>query len=599
MPDISKVNGVAFSSIGGINGVAKASIASLNGLSAPSSTVAPVVFYDAKNASSYGGSGTTWSDLKSGGYDMTLTNGPVFTSGTPDHFDFDGVNDIAVNNSNGPQIFGASSAYSFEAWVRLDGLLSTSSTTPIYSIASKSPDSNTVAGWKWTLRSGSYNGMMLRMGDSGGGFIDITPSSSGFLTAINDTTDFHQVIVTIDESAATVFVYADGTQYSTTVTAYTGGALGNSRNNTSDLCLARYSEVSSSFEFNGDISEVSIYDKALSQAEVTALYNAKAASFGIFTGLLDTYSSNASVAYSTRRLRRNTTNLMRVRREVSGTGNNDEADFQFDPATNDLTLNSPISNAGSSNADNLGEFLNVGTVNSVTYTNEDSLGGTAIGFVSKIYDQSGNDNTAIETTTSRQPKIHAGGANTDVNKTNGKAAFLFDGNQKMQSTNSVASSDTLTAYIVANLDETANSGYGRDIFGQFKGQTQPYDVWVLETFTTGKTLSAGYSNPGTWSYNSNAYTYTDDTQFLFMGIYRTGNVLHVKNGNSTSVSRSGTLYSTACPYLIGAWLHFTSPQDKFMGDVQEMVCWQALDQDDEGNRGAIETNINGHFQIYS
>ncbi len=319
---------------------------------------------------------------------------------------------------------------------------------------------------------------------------------------------------------------------------------------------------------------------------------------GAFTGLLDTYSSNVSVAYSTRRLRTNTTNLMRVRRQVSGTGNNDEADFQFDPATNDLTLNSPISNAGSSNADNLGEFLNVGTVNSVTYTNEDSLGGTAIGFVSKIYDQSGNDNTAIETTNAYQPKIHAGGANTDVNKTNGKAAFLFEGGQKMQSTSGVVSSDTLTAYMVGTVDETASAQYGRDGFGQYYGTTQPFDVWVLESYTSGKTLSAGYSNPNTWSYNSNAYTYTDDTQFLFMGIYRTGNVLHVKNGNSTSVSRSGTLNTQSSLYLIGAWLAFTSSTDKWEGDIQEMVCWQGLDQDDEGNRGAIETNVNGHFQIY-
>lgn len=281
MPDISKVNGVAFSSIGGINGVAKASIANLNGISAPSSTVEPVVFYDAKNASSYGGSGTTWSDLKSGGYDMTLTNGPVFVSGTPNHFDFDGVNDYAFNNSSGPQIFGASDAYSFEAWVRLDGLLSTSSTLPIYSIASKSSTSNQLPGWKWTLRSGSYNGMMMRMGESSAGrgaTIDITPSSSGFLTAVNDTTDFHQVVLTVDESAGTAFAYADGTQYSTTLTQFNGGTLGVSRNNNNRLAMARYADTSTAFEFNGDISEFAIYDKALSQAEVTALYNAKASS---------------------------------------------------------------------------------------------------------------------------------------------------------------------------------------------------------------------------------------------------------------------------------------------------------------------------------
>lgn len=50
---------------------------------------------DANNSTSYGGSGSTWSDLSSGGYDGTLTNGPTFTAasnGNPASFDFDGSN---------------------------------------------------------------------------------------------------------------------------------------------------------------------------------------------------------------------------------------------------------------------------------------------------------------------------------------------------------------------------------------------------------------------------------------------------------------------------------------------------------------------------
>lgn len=278
MGDISKINAVALSSIASANGVTKSSIDSIIGVNIPSGTVSPAIYYDAKNASSYSGSGTSWYDLGTGSYTMTLRNGPVFNSTPPKHFDFDGVNDYAYNNSSGPQIFGSSDGYSFEAWVRLDGLLSTSSTVPIYAIASKSPTSNTVPGWKWTYRSGSYNGMLMRMGDGSGGLIDITPSSSSFLTAINDTSNFHQVIITIDESSSTCFMYADGTQYATTVSSYFSGAFGRSRNNNTNLSLARYG-VSSSFEFKGDVSEFAVYDKALSQAEVTALYNAKSGNY--------------------------------------------------------------------------------------------------------------------------------------------------------------------------------------------------------------------------------------------------------------------------------------------------------------------------------
>ena len=278
MSDISKINAVELSSLSSANSVSKSSIDSIIGVSIPAGTVSPTIYYDAKNASSYSGSGTSWYDLGAGNYTMLLRNGPVFNSTPPKHFDFDGVNDYAYNNSSGPQIFGGSDAYSFEAWVRLDGLLSTTSTTPIYSIASKSPTANGVPGWKWTLRSGSYNGMMMRMGDSGGGTVDLTPTSSSFLTAINDTTNFHQVVITIDESSSTAFIYADGTQYTVATNGFSGGSLGNSRNTSSNMSLSRYG-LSTSFEFKGDISEFAVYDKALSQAEVTALYNAKSGNY--------------------------------------------------------------------------------------------------------------------------------------------------------------------------------------------------------------------------------------------------------------------------------------------------------------------------------
>ena len=575
MADISKVNGVAFSSIGGMNGVAKASIASLNGLSAPSSTVAPVVFYDAKNASSYGGSGTTWSDLKSGGYDMTLTNGPVFTSGTPDHFDFDGVNDIAVNNSNGPQIFGASSAYSFEAWVRLDGLLSASSTTPIYSIASKSPDSNTVAGWKWTLRSGSYNGMMLRMGDSGGGFIDITPSSSGFLTAINDTTDFHQVIVTIDESTSTALVYADGTQYSTTVTAYTGGALGNSRNNTSDLCLASYSEVSSSFEFNGDISEVAIYDKALSQAEVTALYNAKAVSFGVPTsGLLsESYGTGAAVAYSVRQLANTATKSMRIVVDsASSVGTVNSSDPQYDigfDANGDLDTAAIVT-----------------ACNNPSGTNYDA-------YVVKWYDQAsvGGTNDAANSGYTTLPKIAEAGV---VITENGEPAIEFGegGNAKILEFDANMAVSLYYSVFAVRKGTTAN--------GQMFLATQDDNRYWADLGLSGndKHLMDGF-NGDNGDYTNEWARYRKNGSAAFSGIttrstykstfYNNNQLLMSFLTEGTALNRSAVT-----EFCIGAYQGLILP---FQGTCQEFIMWQDSSSNQSSNASSIESNMTTHFSI--
>lgn len=75
-----------------------------------------VRYYDAGNSTSYGGSGTTWTDLKSSGYNLTLTNGPTFTSsGAGSYFTFDGSNDYAVGNDSG--LPSSNSARTFGVWI--------------------------------------------------------------------------------------------------------------------------------------------------------------------------------------------------------------------------------------------------------------------------------------------------------------------------------------------------------------------------------------------------------------------------------------------------------------------------------------------------
>lgn len=51
---------------------------------------------DAAQTASYGGSGTSWSDISGGGATFTLTNGPTFTTEFGGGIVFDGSNDIAI-----------------------------------------------------------------------------------------------------------------------------------------------------------------------------------------------------------------------------------------------------------------------------------------------------------------------------------------------------------------------------------------------------------------------------------------------------------------------------------------------------------------------
>lgn len=58
-----------------------------------------VLHLDAANTKSYPGSGTAWNDLNSNSISFTLNNGPVYSSNNKGYFNFDGVNDNTVYSS--------------------------------------------------------------------------------------------------------------------------------------------------------------------------------------------------------------------------------------------------------------------------------------------------------------------------------------------------------------------------------------------------------------------------------------------------------------------------------------------------------------------
>jgi hypothetical protein len=57
-----------------------------------------IVNLDANNASSYTGTGTTWTSIASA-FNYTLVNGPTYTSGIPAYFTADGTNDYIISTN--------------------------------------------------------------------------------------------------------------------------------------------------------------------------------------------------------------------------------------------------------------------------------------------------------------------------------------------------------------------------------------------------------------------------------------------------------------------------------------------------------------------
>ena len=101
-----------------------------------------LVELDANNSSSYSGSGTAWTNLRSGGsYSATLQNGPSF-DGTNKYFTFDGVNQIAQIAAAAAINPTVGSSFTIQIWARVntsspqfssgDGLISKQFWSPSY-----------------------------------------------------------------------------------------------------------------------------------------------------------------------------------------------------------------------------------------------------------------------------------------------------------------------------------------------------------------------------------------------------------------------------------------------------------------------------------
>ena len=88
-----------------------------------------VGYWDANNASSYPGSGTTWTDLSGNGYNATATSTPSYTAASPSYFDFDEtyqfkvVNATAATTTNGSHTWMA--AVNVDTWANFQGILGT------------------------------------------------------------------------------------------------------------------------------------------------------------------------------------------------------------------------------------------------------------------------------------------------------------------------------------------------------------------------------------------------------------------------------------------------------------------------------------------
>jgi hypothetical protein len=211
---------------------------------APIVTDGLVFYVDAGNSKSYPGSGTTWSDLV-GSNNGTLVNGPTYNSANGGSIVFDGVNDGARStNTTEHQV----TVGTIQAWVK-----------------SSSPGSAyrgiIVKQEQWGLFF--YNGELVTY-DWG----NVAQRATG--QNIDDG-NWHFIAMTFTETVGTpsnnAIIYLDGSSVLTTTVK-------NKSSSTSGIVFGAGRFDLATQQLNGNIACGSLYNRALSAAEVTQNYNA-------------------------------------------------------------------------------------------------------------------------------------------------------------------------------------------------------------------------------------------------------------------------------------------------------------------------------------
>jgi hypothetical protein len=210
-----------------------------------------VLNLDAANPKSYPGSGTTWTDLSGNGNNGTLTNGATYSSANGGSIVFDGTDDI-VNTS-----YVSSNAFTWSVWFKTDVGPVPGTFRNIISIPSP-----------------NYILLLLDQSSPNLGFWTSDGLNGGFLSTptISVNTWYNAVFVREGNNITNGYkTYVNSVSYGT---ANTG-----TWSTTDTLSFGGRTDTTQFLD--GNIAQVSIYNRALTASEVQQNFNILRGRFGI------------------------------------------------------------------------------------------------------------------------------------------------------------------------------------------------------------------------------------------------------------------------------------------------------------------------------
>jgi hypothetical protein len=218
-----------------------------------------VLCLDAGNPRSYPGTGTNWFDVSGNNNTGALTNGPTYTSGVNGYFTFDGVNDYVLVNSSASIPYG-SAARTVSIWFYTNTTTWAADVNSLFFYGAGS------TGNAFGIDFSTYPSMEVFTW--GGAGRDLT-----FSTTYSQV-GWKNITVTYDGST-TILIYETGVFTQTlTLTAACNTT-------SSNVYIGALNPAVLSSYYDGNISQASIYNRALSAAEITQNFNALRGRYGL------------------------------------------------------------------------------------------------------------------------------------------------------------------------------------------------------------------------------------------------------------------------------------------------------------------------------
>jgi len=222
-----------------------------------------VLNLDAGNIVSYGGTGTTWSDLTNTTTGATLTNGPTYNTSNGGSIVFDGTDDYVVGPSS--MSISQNQPFTLEFWVNL------SSYTNLYPCLLQIKTNTTYGFIVLVTQSGGYDGITFGSTDT---WIRLRNAGNQIVT-----NTWNQIVINYNGAGAgTTSNYKMYVNTQEQVLSNSGSFISLSQVNN----IGTIENASRGYDnWTGGIANFKQYNRALTQSEVIQNFNAHKSRYGL------------------------------------------------------------------------------------------------------------------------------------------------------------------------------------------------------------------------------------------------------------------------------------------------------------------------------